>query len=404
LRLGQLEIRFMNIAILGCGYVADLYATTMGNHPQLKLVGLYDRNQKNLEGFCSGLPARRYSSVDELADDPSVDLVLNLTNPRSHFDLTKRCLEAGKHVYSEKPLAMDATEAAQLADVADQQRLVLSSAPCSLLNDTAQTLWKAIREGVIGKVRLVYANFDDGMIAPNQSPWLWRNGSGVPWPAKDEFEIGCAYEHAGYLLTWLAAFFGPAQRITSFASCQIPDKGIAVDSMAPDFTVGCIEYGDGVVARVTCGLVAPRDKSLTLVGDDGILFVGNVRDDEAPVYLRSSKMGRIPSMLTNRTRWLHRWLEQRIPWPGPETFFQRRIPPARKTRGRVIGPRKPVDFLLGPAELADAIRENRPCRLSARLGVHIVELVEALQHPERFGGQKQMTTTFPAIEPLSWIR
>ncbi|HEV7998431.1 MAG TPA: Gfo/Idh/MocA family oxidoreductase, partial [Planctomycetaceae bacterium] len=139
----------MNIAILGCGYVADLYATTMGNHPQLKLVGLYDRNQKNLEGFCSGLPARRYSSVDELADDPSVDLVLNLTNPRSHFDLTKRCLEAGKHVYSEKPLAMDAGCAAQLADVAEQKRLVLSSAPCSLLNDTAQTLWKAINEGLI---------------------------------------------------------------------------------------------------------------------------------------------------------------------------------------------------------------------------------------------------------------
>jgi hypothetical protein len=53
------------------------------------------------------------------------------------------------------------------------------------------------------------------MIAPNLSPWDWRNESGVPWPARDEFEIGCTYEHAGYVLTWLCDFFGPARAVTS---------------------------------------------------------------------------------------------------------------------------------------------------------------------------------------------
>jgi len=392
----------MNFAILGCGYVAELYATTLENHPELKLVGLYDRNQRNLDAFCAGWPARRYTSVDDLAGDSDVDLVLNLTNPRSHYELTTQCLQAGKHVYSEKPLAMDARCAEELADVAEQKSLVLSSAPCSLLTDTAQTLWKAILDGAIGKVRLVYANFDDGMIAPNQSPWLWRNGSGVPWPAKDEFEVGCAYEHAGYVLTWLAAFFGPAVRVTSFASCQIPDKGIPVETMAPDFTVGCIEYAEGIVARVTCGLVAPRDKSLTVIGDEGVLFVGNVRNDRAPVYLRRTRLSRIQSTIASRTRWISRWLEERLSWPGAEALFQRRYPPARNTNGLLVGRSKPVDFLRGPAEVADAVREKRPCRLSARLGVHIVELVEALQHPERFGGRKELTTTFPTISPLPW--
>jgi predicted dehydrogenase len=368
----------------------------------LKLVGLYDRNSKNLESFCPGLAARRYTTFDELVSDPAVNLVLNLTNPRSHYESTRRCLEAGKHVYSEKPLAMDARCAAALADVADEKQVVLSSAPCSLLNDTAQTLWKAIREGAVGKIRLIYANFDDGMIAPNQSPWLWQNASGVAWPAKDEFEVGCAYEHAGYLLTWLAAFFGPALRVTSFASCQIPDKGIPVETMAPDFTVGCIEYGEGIVARVTCGLVAPRDKSLTVIGDDGVLFVGNVRNDKTPVYVRRTKLGRVQSAVANRTSWISRWLEQRLVWPGTEALFQRRYPPARHTNGLVVGRGKPVDFLQGPAEVAEAVREKRPCRLSARLGVHVVELVEVLQHPERFGGHKEMTTTFPEIQPLPW--
>ena len=111
---------------------------------------------------------------------------------------------------------------------------------------------------------LVYANFDDGMIAPKLAPWTWVNDCGVPWPAKDEFEVGCTFIHAGYVLTWLAAFFGPAKAVSAFSSCQIADKGIAVDGMAPDFSVGCLEFENGLVARVTCGLVAPRDNRLRL--------------------------------------------------------------------------------------------------------------------------------------------
>ncbi len=179
--------------------------------------------------------------------------------------------------------------ARELLELAKSKGLYLSSAPCSVLSETAQTLGKALRENIIGKVRLIYANFDDGMIAPNLSPWNWRNESGVAWPAKDEFEVGCTYEHAGYILTWLAAFFGPALRVTSFASCLIPDKGIAVDKMAPDFTVGCIEYGDGIVARLTCSLVAPKDKSLTIIGDGGVLSVPNVRNDVSADSSASSK-------------------------------------------------------------------------------------------------------------------
>jgi predicted dehydrogenase len=263
-------------------------------------------------------------------------------------------------------------------------------------------MWHAIKERVVGKVRLVYANFDDGMIAPKMSPWTWLNECGVPWPAKDEFEVGCTYEHAGYVLTWLAAFFGPALSVSSFASCQIPDKGIPVNSIAPDFTVGCIEYADGVVARVTCGLVAPRDKSLTVVGDDGVLFVGNVRNDTGPVMVRAGNLGRWQSGIARRTQWLDRWLEARIPWSGGAAMFQRRYPPVCRQRGRLLGPGKPVDFLRGPAEMVEAIHEKRPCRLSGQFGAHIVEIVEALQYPERFGFRKKLTTTFAPMQPLPW--
>ena len=138
------------------------------------------------------------------------------------------------------------------------------------------------------------------MIAPKLAPWQWKNTAGTAWPAKDEFEVGCTYEHAGYILTWLAAFFGPALKVSSFAACLIPDKGITVDAMAPDFTVGCVEYGDGIVARVTCSLVAPKDKSLTIIGDDGVLQVANLRNDVCPVYIRRIPPDRLHAAIERR--------------------------------------------------------------------------------------------------------
>ncbi len=386
----------VNFAIVGTGYVADMYPVTLVNHPRLRLVGAWDTNRENLDAFLGRWPVKTYCGIEALLGDPSIDLVLNLTNPRSHFEITKRCLAAGKHVYSEKPMGMNLTEARELADLAAYNNLLLASAPCSVLSTTAQTLWKAIREEIIGKVRLVYANFDDGMIAPREQPWNWKSASGVSWPAKDEFETGCTYEHAGYVLTWLAAIFGPAERVTSFASCQIPDKGIPVEKMAPDFTVGCIEYGDDVVARVTCGLVAPHDKSLVVIGDQGELFVGNVRNDVGPVMHRRAHPTRMQLAIMRRLPWLMKWFQSRF-GINETTFFQRQLPPIRSTSETLVSPSKPVDFLRGPAEMAAALHEKRPCRLSAELGVHIVELVEAMQHPERFNGSKTMTTRFPRM-------
>lgn len=390
----------MNIAILGCGYVAEFYGLTLENHSNLQLVGAFDRNPAALAEFQRRWPCRSYSSLAEMASDPGVELVLNLTNPRSHFDTTSELLRGGKHVYSEKPVAMNVVQALELRDFASARGLYLGAAPCSVLGDTAQTLWRALLNGVVGRVRLVYGNFDDGMIAPALSPWNWRNASGIPWPAKDEFEVGCTYEHAGYLLTWLAAFFGPALAVTSFASCQIPDKGIQVDSMAPDFTVGCIEYSEGVVARITCSLVAPKDRSLTIIGDRGILSVADVRDDLCPVYLQPSPPRGRAGGVERRVNRLRRLLN--LPGAERDWHLRSRVPVVRTASKRFVSASKRVDFCRGPAELAAAIGEGRPSRMSADLAVHITELVELLQDSPPEAGRRRLSSTFPAIQPLSW--
>jgi predicted dehydrogenase len=390
----------MNVAVVGCGWVADSYGKTLENYPELKLVGAYDNNKEHLESFSRRWCAKQYLSLEQALNDPFVEMVLNLTDPRSHYEVTKMSVEAGKHVYSEKPLAMETEAASELAALAKKKNVYLATAPCSVLAETAQTLWKALHEGVIGRVRVVYANFDDGMIAPKLAPWQWRNEAGVRWPAQDEFEVGCTFEHAGYMLTWLAAFFGPAKSVTAFASCQLPDKGIAVKKMAPDFTVGCIEYSGNIVARVTCGLVGPKNKSLTIIGDDGILEVPDLRNDIGPAYFQPVPLRGPMGGIVSR---LNRWTKSFRTYCGMEEWrYRKRLPLVRQPRGKLVSYAKPVDFCRGPAELAAAVRENRPCRLSAELGIHIVQLVETLQYPERFCARRQINSTFAPIQPLFW--
>jgi predicted dehydrogenase len=382
----------MNFAMVGCGYVADFYMSTLDNHPDLKLVGVYDRNRARLERFSRHYGLIAYSSLEQLLGDGRVKLIANLTNPTSHYQVTRAALNAGKHVYTEKPLATDLSEAAALVDLAEAEGLLLSSAPCSLLGETAQTLWRALRDGRIGTPRLVYAELDDGNVAA-AGYQKWISTSGAPWPAKDEFEVGCTLEHAGYYLTWLTAFFGPAIRMSSFARLTQPDKGIALDVNTADFAVGCFEFQSGVTARLTCSIYASHDHRLRIFGDAGTLSTDKSWDYGASVYLR------------RRHRATHQ-LEKRPELLGMLDLIglgKRRLPLVRKSsfKARARGA-NPMDFCRGIADLAAAVDQCRKPTLSARWSLHVNELVLTMQNPDVLGCPREVQSSFEPLEPMSW--
>jgi predicted dehydrogenase len=373
----------MRIAIVGCGFVADYYISTLQDYPQLAIAGVMDRNPDRAAHFAKHHNLYCFPSLAALLEDASIGLVLNLTNPRSHFEVSYACLKAGKHVYSEKPLAMTLEEAQVLVDLAQAKGLYLSCAPCNLLGETAQTLWKALRENVVGAVRVVYAEMDDGLV--HKMPYRqWNSSSGTPWPAKDEFEVGCTLEHAGYYITWLIAFFGPVTSLTAFASCQVPDKQTDEPlnpNDAPDFSVACLQFASGVVARLTCSIVAPHDHALKIVGDEGILYTQDCWFYNAPVFVRRS--------LTIRRKTF--WNPIPRKYPLVRSSQQR-----RKTKKG-----QQMDYARGVAELVDAIEHQRPCRLGADVSLHVNEVVLAIQNATS-GVSYQTKTTFAPIEPMPW--
>jgi predicted dehydrogenase len=366
------------IAIVGCGFVADYYMSTLTGHSDVTLIGVFDQDGERMRKFAAHHSVESFDSLDALLSDQRVELVVNLTNPRSHFEISDLSLRAGKHVYSEKPLAMDLGDATSLVKLARASGLQLSSAPCSLLGETAQTLWRAVREGRVGRVRAVYAEMDEGLV--HRMPFrTWSSSAGAPWPYRDEFEVGTVVEHAGYVVTWLPAMFGPVISLSGFSDCLIPEKA-GVATFGTDFSVAVLRFASGVVARLTCSLVAPHDHSVRVVGDDGVLAVGDTWYYDSPITLRRSiNIGR---------------RHQRLP--------RRRIRLVGSPRRYRYRGTQQMDFARGVADLALAAREGRSPVLSAEYCLHVTEIVLALDTVLRRNAHYEMTTTCDPAQPMPW--
>ncbi len=396
----------VHTVVIGCGNIASFYCRSIQNHPILRFDGVMDQDIQRSTRYSIYYDVRKYNTIDEILNDDTIELVINLSNPRSHFVVSKACLEAGKNVYSEKPLAMSFSEAKHLVDLAQQKKLYIASAPSRLLAETAQTLWKALREETIGRVHAVYVEMDGSLICRTRYK-EWVNEVGMYWPYKDEFEVGCTIEHAGYPVSWLSAFFGPVETVTAFATCQIPEvqTEVGLNAIPPDLTIACLKFKSGIVARLTTSWIAPHDHSMRIFGDTGILSTDDLWAPRSPVYVTRNREIRIGPKtvfipwkskypMLDQPRRPFAWARQMVA-SSPRTIL-------RAVRARLLHLRKRVDFCLGPAELAMALREARPCRLSPEYCLHNTEVVLAIHNSKDSDTNYKVTTSFSPMEPYPW--
>jgi predicted dehydrogenase len=146
--------------------------------------------------------------------------------------------------------------------------------------------------------------------------------------------------------------------------------------------------------------VAPEDKSITVVGDEGYIYVRHLRNDKHVVEVHRNLDRTHASRLSRKILKKLRRMAQRY---HLHSGF-RNFPPLNMGRFRKAARGKPVDFFRGPQDMLDAIRNNQPHRLSAELGLHIVEIIEALQYPERFNHHRVIESSFPPLAPMQTVR
>ena len=405
----------MKIAFVGCGYVFDIYMRTRWAHPEIEICGVFDIDAKRSGVVSHHYGFHVYPSYDALLADTRVETVINLTSIGSHFDVTKRALEAGKHVYSEKPFTTDLDRTRELFALAESCGLILTGAPCNLFSDAICTMWKAIRDGAIGKPVLVYAELDDNP-AHLMSLEKVQSPTGAPFPYAEELQEGCTVEHVGYHLVWICAMFGPVTSVTAFSKHLVERKTNTPLTPAdtPDFSVGCLNFDNGVAARITCSWVAPRDHRFRIIGEAGEIAADNAFHDQSPVHLeRFSRVSlSARKAYTARTQ----------PFVGRRfNIGGRRLPLVRRWKSHAVEAERGVghslkhrfvswlrrreiyaqDKLLGIAEMARAIREGRPQPLPADFLIHLNELTLLIQRSGPSGLTTKPTTTFKPFGPLA---
>lgn len=369
-----------SIAIIGTGYVADFYMKSIALYPDVKIVGAYDLDAARLETFCNHWSVPAFASAVQLLSVlPDDGLVLNLTNPDAHFEVSRDCLMAERHVYSEKPLAMDMEQAQTLVDIAVAQGLRLGAAPCSYLSQSAQTLWAGVRGEIAGKVHLAYAEIDDGFI--RQAPYQqWKSETGAPWPAEDEFQVGCTMEHAGYYLTWLIQMFGPVRTVVA-ASAQLTGDAPA----AHDLSIGTLFHTSGVVSRLTCSIIAPHNHELRIVGEKGVLELDECWDNLADVRFRK------------RTRIRRRLLE--LPIARKLRLASKETHPVPAKGGAAT-----MNFFLGPNQMLQDITAGNDPLPVMQMALHVNEVTLALQNAGEHSGSVAMQTTCTPVDPQPWAQ
>jgi predicted dehydrogenase len=352
----------LRIAIVGCGNIAEPYARNLVTFPQLELLGMTDLDLSRAEALATKYEVQVYPSLEALLADPAVDLVVNLTIHHAHYTVNKQCLEAGKHVVSEKPLALTYAEARELVQLAERKRLRLGGTPFTFLGEAQQTAMKLVREGRLGQVRLAYAEVNWGRIE------TWHL---APQPF---YDVGPLFDVGVYPLMLLTALFGPARQVQSYGRVIYPNRmtkrGEPFEVSAPDFAVTMIEFAGGPLARLTTNFYVLDDAS-----QQGIEFHG----DRGSLQLAAWNM-----------------------FNSAVCFAE-----FGKPYQDVPLLKEPFDGLrwgLNVAEIADAIREERPHRATGEHAAHVVEILTAATESMRTHRPVTLESTFTAPEPMEYAR
>jgi predicted dehydrogenase len=349
------------VGIVGAGVISRAYAANAAAFDTFEVVACADLEPTRCEALAleHGLDAL---SVEELLASPSIDLVLNLTPPLAHVAVTRAALEAGKHVYSEKPLAITAAEAAELVRFAEAQGKRIGCAPDIFLGRAYQTARALLDEGAIGEPLAASA----AMVGGGQERWhpdpetFFRNGGG---PLLDM---------GPYYLTAIVALLGPVRRVTGFASTLVTERRIEIGprtgevfaAETPTHTAALLELAGGPTATLVATFEAPGHYSTMLLvhGSEGELALPDPNAFDGPLQLRRARGG---------------WEEVLYARAG-----------ARDARG------------LGLHDLVEAIAENRPPRASAELASHVVDVATSILASSERGSVVAIDSDVPRPEAL----
>ena len=352
----------MGIGIIGCGNISTTYLKLAPLFKGLQVVAVADMNMEAAQARAAeyGVKAQ---TVDDLLANPDVSLVINLTIPDAHYAITRRAVEAGKHVYSEKPVVLTLDEGVALRDLAAAKGLRIGSAPDTFLGGAHQQVRQMIDEGAIGTVTAGAAAFmGPGMEMWHPNPHFFFQPGAGPMLDMGPYYVGN-----------LINFLGPVRRVGALASSahktRQPNAGQVIPVNTPTNIHALLEFHNGatISLSVSWDVQAHKRVNMELYGTEGSLFVPDPNFFGGTIEM-AGKDGKI----------------------GPVAGWDHPFSKDNQDHGR--GPLANYR-MAGVADMVAAIAEGRDHRCSLERSLHAVDVMTAVLTSGETGQFVTLTTT-----------
>lgn len=354
----------LKVGIIGCGNIAPKYMQGCGVfHEIIEVVACADLDITRAQQFAAQHNLTPYSVPDLLAN-PSIDIIINLTIPKAHAEVSLAVIAAGKHVYSEKPLAITFEDGQQIMQAAQQANVRVGCAPDTFLGAGGQTSRHVIDQGIIGQPVGAMACFaSPGPDAWHPNPFFYYEAGGGP-----------LLDMGPYYITTLVNLLGPVSQVTALAKMGTRERfagheairGQKIPVSVSTHYTGLLEFQNGATASVimsfeTWGHHLPP---IEVYGTDGALSVPDPNTFGGVVRVKTAS---------------ENWSE---------------VPPTH---------RSDVQRGLGVADMAQAIQSNHPHRASGDLALHVLEIMTAFDRAAQSGSYIRIETcpTMPEALPVN---
>ncbi|NCB92088.1 MAG: Gfo/Idh/MocA family oxidoreductase [Clostridia bacterium] len=337
----------MKVGVIGCGAISDIYLKNMTEKfDNLEVIACAARHMESAKKKAAqyGITA---CSVEDLLQNEAIQMVVILTPAHTHFELIKRALEAGKHVYTEKTITIDRESAAVLLRLAEEKKLYLGAAPDTFLGASHQTAKKYVDAGELGTITgfEICANRDLNFLT-SLSSFLNQPGGGI------------GYDYGVYYLTALVDLLGPVEKVFAVVKNLNPVR--------TNILLGSTEYGKNFQSPNESQIFAVLEMASGVTGTF-VLNGESVLQDQAMFTIQGSE-GMMRLTDPNQFGGKNMLLKNGYDFDDPETWqiIDNEFPYSENSRG------------IGPSEMAAAIAHGTKNRANKEMAYHVLDVVETM--------------------------
>ena len=363
----------LKVGLIGCGNISETYFRSQNYFNNINITTCADINSESSKK-CAEENNIVSKSVDDLLDDPAIDVVLNLTTPQAHYETIKKTLLAGKHSYCEKPLSTNYNHGAELVQLAKEKNLYIGNAPDTFLGGGVQLAREFIDNGEIGQIltgNFIFAFPGMQTCHPDPESWFIQGG-------------GPVIDMGPYFFTTLVNLLGPATNIRSrglkFSNNRTyeigPKKGQQFNVEVSTSYMFDIEFDNNAVVQgfLSFDVNNHGRNHMELYGTTGSIIVPDPNMFGGPVLV-SKELG---------SEWIHHSVENK-PLGKTNIFTQssrsNEAPKQSNYRG------------VGLAEMLNPIENQKLHRCNGKLALHVLDMIDLTMDSAQSGDKKNLRTT-----------